>query len=776
MIKAIFCVLALICTWITPAHSLALNKKILILNSYHAGYPGSDDMTKGIMEALRKDYPSIDMAVEYLDSKRYSGIDFDQHVLENLVFKFKPGLFDLVVSTDDYAFNILEARHEELFGKAPVVFCGTNNFDRSRLKGKTGFLGVDEVPSFAETIELILSLHPTTTRIIAIHDTTVTGQLNAASFRTDSQSFSKRVSFEYLAGLPYGKLAHQIKSLGKDTVLVYFASSVPDGRGKYLSSTEALEALSHISPVPIYGGWEFTLGHGIIGGKLINLTEHGKVAGMIAARLLNNQPIPSDQVLPSPNQFMFDYRQMKRFGISERALPRGSTIINRPVGLYESYGREVMAGVAASLGIIVFFIALRLRKKRKEYIKDREQTEVELRKATVAAETANSAKSQFLANMSHEIRTPMNGVLGMAQLLTTTPLNAEQKEFVDNILSSGRSLMSLLNDILDLSKIEAGKVELEMRPFSLRDCIEEIVRNQQGSIQFKGLSLDIRMKDIPDAVIGDELRLKQIVLNLLGNAIKFTSNGSISISVSAIERRAGSVQIEISISDTGIGISEAVMEKIFAPFLQADGSISRHFGGTGLGLTISKRLVELMGGTVSVTSREGVGSTFSVQLEFPIVADLKNKTPLNLHSFENRGPSRRILLAEDNSLNAKAASGMLEKMGHRVTVAENGKEALDVLEKQHFDLVLMDIQMPVMGGEEALRAIRQQYDGTGKYLPVIALTAFAMDNDRKRLMGQGFDGYIPKPLELQVLHDEIAPFLKPEESSDLAPAPPQTGE
>ena len=421
-----------------------------------------------------------------------------------------------------------------------------------------------------------------------------------------------------------------------------------------------------------------------------------------------------------------------------------------PVGFWKLFFHF---GIALQHVGVCSYWALWLRRKTLKEAWHQQQID----EARLRAEAATAAKSNFLATMSHEIRTPMNGVLGMTTLLRGTRLDAEQQEYVETAHGSGQHLLAVINDILDFSKIEAGRMDVELVTFDPRVALDDVRGLLKAEARKKGLELSTAMaSDVPAQLLVDGRMVRQVLLNLVGNALKYTPTGFVRIEATWAPALDGDGQLRVAVRDSGIGIDQAAVERLFTAFTQVDGSTTRRFGGTGLGLAISRRMAELMGGGIAVDSAPGVGSTFTLTLPARVVVAAPAPVPSRLLPVVStgRGEGTRVLVAEDNSVNQVVAVRLLAREGCVVDVATNGRHALELYASRAYDLVLMDCYMPEMDGFEATTHMRALDRGTAR-TPIIALTASVLDSDRQRCVDAGMDEVLAKPIEAHVLAEAV---------------------
>jgi len=392
-----------------------------------------------------------------------------------------------------------------------------------------------------------------------------------------------------------------------------------------------------------------------------------------------------------------------------------------------------------------------------QVVTERERAEAELKVAKQAADDANQAKGEFLAYTSHEIRTPLNAIIGFSDVLLTSPLDDTQKDYSRRIKNAGTRLLTLINDLLDLSKIEAGKLNIEYADFELRQTLDEVVQEQAVKAREKQVTLELKIDDdVPDALVGDSLRLRQIVLNLIGNAIKFTpAQGKVTTHARVTGHDGERTRVRFSVTDTGIGIPADKIGALFARYAQADASTARKYGGTGLGLSICKSLVELMEGSIGVTSEAGKGSEFAFELPFqvrqPMVEGVAAVAPAPVESAAISVAGMRVLVAEDNEHNQLLIELLLKKQGVDPVLVNNGAEAVENLRHNSYDLVFMDLEMPVMGGFDAVAAIREHEKTTTTRMSIVALSAHPPEEQRDLCIAAGMDDYLMKPFDVKAL-------------------------
>ncbi len=887
------------------AGEIASPTRVFFLDSYSRSYEWSRDVQRGLLEGLLAGSKNLELSVEHLDHRRFAGREYTETMVSYLEAKYAGYPHDLVLLSDNPAFDFVMAHRERLFPGVPVAFCGYNNLSPEEITPFQDVTGINEETNLPETVRIIRLLQPSLRHLVAITSTgNETDRRNARLVQTLPEILGEEITLQELRDVTREELEKTLASLPRETAVV-ITGQLRDEPRPEVSARRIAEA----SPFPVYSQWDFSMGTGVVGGDIIRGYDQGYALAQIALRMLQGEsPDDIPLVMETPTTPMFDWKALKRHNIPRKRLPEESLLLNPPMDMHQiwkMHKREVLlllsfmgllggiiilllvniqrrtraeeslrkreiqlrhisdslgtgflyqmdfgpagisrnvlyvsAGIQDVLGVSpeeiyedpgllyrclhpedrtdfmekefttlenlapfdmearfllpegsvkwAHMVSVAYREKNghilrnglvvdissfKEIQSDKELLENLVRERTAALESstleavrANRAKSVFLANMSHEIRTPLNAILGFATILERDPsLSPKQRDACRTISRSGMHLLEIINDILSMSKIEAGKLSLHTAPFSLDQLLEDLASIFQSQAGSKGLAFRMhRQGTLPQRVLGDEAKIRQICVNLLGNAVKFTQTGSIILRVyeekdEREERLREDLQenvhdnpheerslyLVVAVEDTGPGIPQGDLSRIFEAFRQIEEG--HHAGGTGLGLSISKSLAEFMGGNITVESSPGRGSSFQLRVplkESPSEEGTLPPTSQLMAKLRDREPLR-ILIVDDAKENRELLRALLEPLGFLLMEGTNGVEALEMLGSWNPHLVLMDIRMPLMDGCEAIRKIRD--DPAHKELPVIAVTARSFEEDAQAIRLAGATDYLTKP-------------------------------
>ncbi len=746
---------------------LGEKRKVLILNSYHQRYHWSNAIMDGVKNVFDNE-ENLELYIEYMDSKRYVDQPYFTQLKHFYKNKYEHTKFDAILSADDNALNFLLTNRDSLFSEIPVVFCGINDFNESRIEGKTGYTGICESYDEAGTLNMVLDLHPKINQVYFVFDNTATGQAIFNRVKRIESEFAGRLNFEYLMNLNIDSLVYKLESLPAESVII-FGSYFRTPEGLSLTPEESVRLLTDHSSNPVYCILD-VIGMGAIGGKVTSPIYQGEEAAKTVMRILQGEKIDDIPVRSSPLMSVFDYKALKKYGVSRADIPKDSVIINKPFPFYSQHKLVIWLVICVFVVLVLMLVILaRLfrKSKRKEHeieARNKElaritetlgKTNVELEEAKESAEESNRLKSAFLANMSHEIRTPMNGILGFSELLKATDLTGEQQEeYIGIIGKSGERMLNTVNDIMDISKIHAGQVKVNITEVNIFEVLGTHYAFFKPEAEGKGLVLNV-LNSIPATspiIRTDRVKLDSILTNLIKNALKYTRTGSVEFRCSKKEE-----QFTCSVRDTGIGIPANKLTAIFDPFVQADIEDKDALQGSGLGLSIVKSYVEMLGGTITVESEQGKGSVFSFSLPWKI--NEKNTGPQNgnvQNTIVDKQVSKiRVLIAEDDVISSEHLKIVIRDMASEVWVAKTGEEAIEMAKIYPVDLILMDIKMPRVNGYEATREIRK----FNKDVIIIAQTAYALAGDSEKAIDAGCNAHIAKPVNGTALFRLIHSFF-----------------
>ncbi|MBS2100550.1 sensor histidine kinase [Carboxylicivirga linearis] len=584
-------------------------KNVLILNAYHQNYHWADEIMRGVFSEMG-DKESYELYVEYMDTKRCSDSTYYTHLKDIYLYKYKKVKIDVILACDDNALNFMLMYRDDIFPEVPVSFCGVVDFHPSRIEGKQHFTGVYETYDVPANLDMIMKLHPTTKKVVVISDVTESGKALIARMKRAEPNYKDKISIDYLINKEPDEIEEYFTQKQENTVVIWaIYLRLPDGR--FISSDESISFVSSVTSLPIYCIWD-VVGQGVVGGKITTPFYQGSTAADIANRILGGEKASDIAVSGSPMFYKFDYTQLVKHQISIDKIPKGSVVLNQPDSFWQAHKKIIttLLVIIVSLVLVVLTLGYLYRKSKRAEIEIKNKNkELELSKAK--AEESDRLKTAFLANLSHEIRTPMNGIIGFTELVRNSNLSPDEvNQFMDVIHQSGNRLLHLIDDLVYISKIEANQIIINRANVSINELLDGVYYFFKPLAQQKGIAFTCE-KNFEGEVLAyiDKMKLEQVLTNLLSNSFKFTSKGSITL-ISYLSDG----YIFFKVKDTGIGITEDMQKVIFNRFIQVESSSKNGTEGMGLGLSISKSFVEMMGGEIWVESQQGLGSEFFVKL------------------------------------------------------------------------------------------------------------------------------------------------------------------
>lgn len=711
------------------------SKTVLTVSSYRVSYEWSADVVRGLHEVFRESDIEIATYDDFLDSRRDPA--WERNFVTRYQASYGKRKYDLAILIDDEAVSLVCGLASAMW-RVPIVAGGITEMPSCAKAGALRMTGILENFNNRSLIDIGLRGLPDTRSVVLVTDATPLSDFLASELRKVlTEKPSIRIEEWKSSEHTLPELINRARALPPNT-LVYVASFQRDKSGTFLPANAAYKSIVAAAAAPV-----IALSHhsfpGMLAGSPNSGVHHGRELGEIALRVLagaDPRSIPTRLgrvVLPEAE---VEEEALRRWGIPESRLPAGVQVIRRNPSFFQQYRTWIAGGMFFLLAQTVLIAALAVNIAR------RKKVEEQLVVRNEALEAAAEAKNRFVANISHELRTPLNGVMGMSDALLDAPMGPEERECVETIRSSAGHLLRILNDILDVSRLETGRFALIERAYSPRALIQEAVTLFTPELA-AGVSLGSTIGDkLPRLVLGDPVRVRQVLFNLTGNAVKFTPAGSVELRADFEQGR-----LRLEVIDTGIGIEADKLDRIFDRFVQVDESSTRKQGGMGLGLAIAREIVQAMGGTLTVQSESGTGSRFCAELPALVAPAPENMEAVS----EPILSGKRVLIVEDNRVNVAVAARLLQKCGCEYKVAMDGVSAIEAAKSKAFDLILMDLQMPEADGFAATRAIRE----LGVTTPIVALTASAVDGERERCLAAGMNDYLAKPIDGKRLEEVL---------------------
>lgn len=743
------------------------NYNILFISSYSYSWPTVPLQIEGIQSVMDD---SVNLQIEFMDTKMISEEIAENELLERIRCKEqKAGLYDAVIVGDDAALVFAMKYQEELFKEIPIVFEGINNIEYAREVSKDPYVsGVIERFSYKDNLDFARKIQPKADKVVALVDDTVTGIGEQQQFFAQEENYPD-LTFDVINGslLTKEQIIEKISEINEDTILLYLILS-EDAEGHIYSNEQICHMLAEYAKVPVLRFVQAGIGNGVLGGNIVLHKASGEIAGKMAIQMLEStDPSEIDMQSESPNGFYLDQKVLDRFDIPESLVPENAEIINKIPGFWEVHGKVICITIGVAVGLmlagLLIMRAVYMRRRREELEKKNQQLETAVHDSQAAAK----AKSEFLHSMSHDIRTPMNAIIGFTTIAMKQNTDENVGMCLEKIASSSEHLLTLINDVLDISRIESGKAAYTPVPSNLCALTQAVLDITQGFLTNRHLEFRVERPQPAGHcfVLADPVRIREVLVNILSNAVKYTPDGG--TIVFSMGTHPGNddkhIMVWFKVADTGCGMSEEFLPHIFDEFSQEESGARTQYKGTGLGMAITKRYVDMMNGTIVVESKKGKGTTFTVQLPMELSdADIMQKQNSAVAQADLKGV--RILMAEDNDLNAEIALIQLEEAGAQVVRAVDGKEVTEIFADYPagtFDVILMDIMMPQMNGYEATKVIRTMDDRPdGRTMPIIAMTANAFTEDIQASLDAGMNAHIAKPIVIEEVIKTIAANLR----------------